>query len=241
MLNYHVEIDGLTIEIIRKPIKNMHLRIYPPDGQVRVTAPLRLSEKHIRSQIEAKLGWLHKQRARVRAFPAPTESTMQTGECHYFLGQACHLIVLEGSSRPMVTFNGQSLLLQTRANSTTARKLAHLNRWYHVQMQVLLPDLINKWQSVIGVKVASWGIKIMKSRWGYCNTCTQHICLNLNLIKKPISCLEYVLVHEMIHLLEASHNARFYQLMDYFMPQWREHKIKLNEPQQEVNLVSTAD
>ena len=227
MANNHIEIDGIPIEILRKPIKNMHLRIYPPDGRVRVSAPLRLSLQHIRNQLEAKREWLHTQRARVQALPVISAPTMQAGENHYYLGQSYTLSLLENTSRTKVILKDNLLLLSAKPNSTTVEKQTSLNKWYLTQMQSLVPDLIAKWQPIIEVSVAAWGIKTMKTRWGSCNTRARRIWLNLVLIKKPIICLEYVLVHEMVHLLEASHNARFYQLMDKFMPEWRTHQKAL--------------
>ena len=233
MSNQLIEVDGITIEILRKPIKNMHLRIYPPDGRVRVSAPLRLSIQHIRHQLLAKREWLHAQRARVQALPVISEPLMQEGETHYFLGEAYMLTLLESRNPTSITLNDNVLLLNTKPNATMVEKHAHLKKWYQTQMQSLVPDLIKKWEPVIEVDVSTWGVKTMKTRWGSCNTRTHRIWLNLVLIKKPIICLEYVLVHEMVHLLEASHNARFYQLMDTFMPEWRMHQKALYLPTNE--------
>lgn len=221
-----IEIDGITIEILRKPIKNMHLRIYPPDGRVRVSAPLRLSLKHIRHQLEAKREWLHVQRARLQALPAISEPTMQTGETHHFLGQAYTLTLLEGDPSK-ISLKDNLLLLPTTTHSTSAEKQASLKLWYQAQMRALVPGLVEKWQAHIGVSISGWGAKTMKTRWGSCNTRTRRIWLNLALIQKPIICLEYVLVHELVHLHEASHNARFYHLMDTFMPEWRTYQKAL--------------
>ena len=227
MTTHHIEIDGIPIEILRKPIKNMHLRIYPPDGQVRVSAPLRLSLQHIRTQLESKRTWLHTQRARLQAQPIISEPLMQTGESHYFLGHAYTLIVTNCRAPTPVTLKDNELILSTTPHSTAVEKQALLKQWYRTQMQLLVPDLIEKWQPLMGVNVAAWGSKTMKSRWGSCNTRARRIWLNLVLMQKPIVCLEYVLVHEMVHLLEASHNARFYYFMDKFMPEWRTHQTML--------------
>lgn len=220
MKNY-LEIDGITIEILRKPIKNLHLRIYPPEGQVRVSAPLKLSMQKIRCAIEAKRAWIHQQRARVQARPINRELRWETGESHDFLGQAYELQVIENTTLSQVVLQDNLLQLWVKTNTTRADKEALVQAWYRAQMASLVPDLIKKWQPIINVTVAQWGIKIMKTRWGSCNVRTHRIWLNLALIKKPISCLESVLVHEMVHLLEPSHNRRFYALMDEFMPTWR--------------------
>ena len=227
MTKLQIEIDGITIDILRKPIKNMHLRIYPPDGQVRVSAPLRLSLQHIRDQLESKREWLHTQRARLQALPVKSEPTMQTGESHYFLGQAYPLTVVDHPAPPKIVLKDNILLLSARPLSTSIEKQLVLKQWYKTQMQSLVPSLIEKWQPLMDVTVEAWGAKTMKTRWGSCNTRTRHIWLNLVLIQKPIICLEYVLIHEMIHLIEASHNTRFYQLMDKFMPEWRIYQKEL--------------
>lgn len=221
-----IELDGLPIEIIRKAIKNVHLRIYPPDGRVRVSVPLRLSMKHVHRQLEAKREWIHAQRARLQAIPLRTQPTMESGEVHSFLGKPYVLSLIE-SQRTQITIEGQQLQLCIKHNATSVEKSEALNKWYRTQMQLLLPDLIRKWELIIDVNVTDWGIKIMKTRWGSCNTRVRRIWLNLTLIKKPVLCLESVLVHELVHLLEASHNARFYQLMDTFMPDWRVHQESL--------------
>lgn len=227
MPHQQIEIDGITIEIHRKAIKNMNLRIYPPDGRVRVSAPLRLSLDDIRTQLETKREWLRTQRTKLQTLPSVTTPTLCTGETHYFLGQAYPLLILENQARPYVSLQDNSLIINTKTGTTSLEKMARLNRWYQLQMQALIPDLIKKWQLILGVHVADWGVKAMKTRWGSCNTQARRIWLNLSLIQKPIICLEYVLVHEMVHLLEASHNKRFYQLMDRFMPDWRTHQKAL--------------
>lgn len=227
--HHPIEIDGITIDIVRKSIKNMHLRIYPPDGRVCVSAPLRMSNQQVCQQLTLKLAWIHKQRARLQNQPSLHEPTLQTGEYHYFLGQRYALNVIENSPKAHVIQSDTLLSLHAKPNATILEKENLLNAWYRSNMQKIVPDLITKWQPVIGVQVASWGCKIMKTRWGSCNTRTHRIWLNLALIKKPIGCLESVLVHEMVHLLEASHNARFYQLMDAFMPHWRVHQQALSE------------
>ncbi len=231
MTQHQIEMDGIIIDILRKPIKNMNLRIYPPDGRVRVSAPFSLSLQQIRDQLEPRLTWLHTQRARLQALPVKSEPTMQTGELHYFLGAPLTLLVKASLKPTPIGLKDNLLLLSTKPHATTLEKQAILKRWYQTQMQLLVPALIKKWQRLIGVSVLSWGTKTMKTRWGSCNTRTRRIWLNLVLIQKPIACLEYVLVHEMVHLLEASHNARFYQLMDQFMPEWREHQKALTYPQ----------
>jgi predicted metal-dependent hydrolase len=227
MRSYQLEIDGIAIDVHHKPIKNMNLRIYPPDGQVRVSAPLQLSTQHIKQQLEAKREWLHAQRAKLQTRPHQLAPIFEQGETHYFLGQAYSLDILDSPYRIDVRINNKTLELKIPPHADLTKKQSALKRWYQQQMHALIPPLIQHWEPLIGVTVKDWVIKSMKTRWGSCNIRTGSICLNLTLIHKPLICMEYVLVHEMVHLLEASHNSRFYKLMDTFMPEWRDHEKKL--------------
>ena len=207
----------------------MHLRIDKSTGNVRVSAPLTYHLTFIQKQIETKRDWLHAQRARFKAQPTPTQPTLQTGELHFFLGSPYLLTVLEAQGRPSLTLSEQSLTLFIKPNATLLEKERVLYSWYRQQMQIRVPSLIEKWQPIMGVQVSAWRIKRMTSRWGSCNTRERRISLNLNLMKKPIACLEYVLVHEMIHILEASHNKRFYAMMQKFLPEWQTYQKLLTE------------
>lgn len=223
MVKQEIEIDGIVVEILRKPIKNLHLRVYPPNGQVKVSAPMRFHLEAIRQQLEAKLSWIHHQRKRL-SIQLPS---FTSGELSYFLGKAYTLLVIESNSRPHIQLEENIIYCHIKPESTLIEKEQLFQHWYRQQMKQLLPPLISKWEPIIGVKVHHWGIKIMKTRWGSCNIHAHRIWLNLNLIKKPLSCLEYVLVHELIHLLEAGHNKRFYALMDKFLPDWRHREMVL--------------
>ncbi len=222
-----IELDGIPIEIIRKPIKNMNLRIYPPDGLVKVSAPLKFSERVIRQTLEQKKSWIHEQRERIRSRATPECSALETGATIAFMGKNYLLIIEEHQGPTQVIIQDTLIHCYTRPNSSQAQRQNIIDNWYKRQMESILPALIQHWETIVGVKVAQWGIKKMKSRWGSCNTQVARICLNLNLIKKNQLCLEYVLVHELVHLLEPSHNQRFYRLMSTFMPQWRDYEYLL--------------
>lgn len=226
MTKNQFELDGILIEILRKPIKNLTLRIYPPDGRVAVSAPLRLRLDLIKNQLETKREWIHKQRARLTVKAAPP-ANYDSGEQHSFMGEFYTLLIHTTAKRMQIVLNDKILHCYFKANLTQLEKESLLENWYRAEMKALLPILIAKWEPIIGVSVAHWGIRIMKSRWGSCNPHHRRIWLNLNLIKKPLACLEYVLVHEMVHILEASHNKRFYAFMDKFLPQWRQIKAEL--------------
>ncbi|WP_058442815.1 M48 family metallopeptidase [Legionella brunensis] len=222
MVKHQLEIDGILIEVLRKPIKNMHLRIYPPDGQVKVSAPLKFRLETIRKQVEARLDWIHNQRKRLK-IPQPT---FTVGDSCDFLGKSYPLLI-EENLRSGVIFDGSFIQCRIKPQATLAEKKQLVDRWYRQEMKKLLPALIDKWQPILGVDVKAWGIKTMNTRWGSCNIHARRIWLNLRLIRKPLSCLEYVLVHEMVHLLETNHSKRFYALMDKFLPDWRYQQILL--------------
>lgn len=223
-----LEIDGVRIEIIRKPIKNMYLRVKPSTGDVTVSAPLKLSLKAIQTQLTAKLAWIHTARARAIARKPclPTPLMMENGEKHLFLGSSYTLIIHPNATSKEIIIEGELMHCFLKSDSHEKRAL-FLQTWYKQQMQSLLPDLIRKWEPIIGVCVLAWGVKNMKTRWGSCNVVAHRIWLNLRLIQKPLVCLEYVLVHEMVHLLEANHSKRFYALMTRFMPEWKTYQKQL--------------
>ncbi len=221
-----IELDDITIELVRKPIKNMYLRIHSTTGDVKVTAPLKLSLDVIRSQLEVRRDWMHRARARALSRAVSQPEKMVHGEPHYFLGKPYLLSVQPNLHLKGIVIEGDVLhgFLESQSHDERRKRL---QAWYKQQMQRLIPDLIQKWEPVIGVSVREWGIKSMKTRWGSCNVVAHRIWLNLKLIQKPLVCLEYVLVHEMVHLLEANHSKRFYVLMTKFMPQWREYQKQL--------------
>ena len=222
-----IEIDGISIEILRKPIKNMNLRIYPPDGLVKVSAPLSFSEHFIRQYLQEKSDWIHNQRNRIRGRSSPQEEVLQTGATIPFKGKNYLLIIEEHHGPSQIKIKDELIHCYIQENASQMQRQTLIERWYRREMESLIPELLRHWEIIIGVNVAQWGIKKMKTRWGSCNTRARRIWLNLNLIKKPAPCLEYVLVHELVHLLEASHNQRFYALMTQFMPQWREYQYLL--------------
>jgi predicted metal-dependent hydrolase len=177
----------------------------------------------------SRLGWIRRQQARFAAQPRQSEREMVHGESHYVWGRRYRLMIEERDAPPQVRIHGGSkLVLQVRPGAAADKRRAILNAWYRAELKARIPDLIAKWGPLIGVQVTEWRIKRMKTRWGTCNIEAQRIWLNLELAKKPPHCLEYVLVHEMVHLLEQHHNERFRALMDQFMPQWQLYRDELN-------------
>jgi len=217
------------VEVVRKDIKNLHLGVYPPAGRVRVAAPMRLGDEVVRLAVISRLGWIRRQQAGFGKQQRQSEREMVTGESHYVQGQRYRLDVIEhGGPASISLSNNTTLRLRVRPGTDRNKREAVLHRWYRQRMRKQIPELIAKWEPVIGVGIADWGIRRMKTLWGTCNTDARRIWLNLELAKKPVSCLEYILVHEMLHLLERHHNDRFRDYMDRFMPQWRLRREELN-------------
>jgi predicted metal-dependent hydrolase len=218
----------MQVEVVRKAIKNLHLGVYPPAGRVRVAVPTRVDDEAVRLAVISKLGWIRRQQARFDEQPRQSQREMIAGESHYFQGRRYRLRVVEENAAPRVQIGGSTLKLSVRPDTNAAKREAVLNDWYRSGLKSLLPGLIAKWEPVIGVEVVGWGVKKMKTMWGACNTNAGRIWLNLELAKKPPQCLEYILVHEMVHLLERHHNGRFKEHMDRLMPQWRLLRDELN-------------
>ena len=224
-----ITVSGVEVQVIRKAIKNLHLGVYPPNGRVRVAAPLRVSNEAVRLAVVGKLGWIRRQRSKFQEQTRESQREMVSGESHYFLGRRYRLRVIdhEGAGRVVVR-NRRTLELHVRRQSGQVERERVLQRWYREQLRELIPPLLAKWEVILGVQPAAWGIKRMKTKWGACNVDAKRIWLNLELAKKPAQCLEYIVVHEMMHLLERHHNDRFISLMDQHLPHWRWHRQELN-------------
>jgi len=223
-----IDVRGIPVEIVRKNIKNLNLRVYPPDGLVRVSMPYFLDDDIAQMAVTARWDWIRRQQARVRQQSRHPEHQMITGENHYVQGKACRLNVIEQTGHAVVTLGEDATLeLQVPVGTSSHQRAAVLDAWYRQRLREQLPALVKRWEPTLGVKVAEFRIKKMKTRWGTCNVAARRVWLNLELAKRPSACLEYVLVHEMVHLLEQSHNQRFWRLMDRFMPQWRLHRAEL--------------
>lgn len=215
-------VSGIAVQVVRKPIKNLHLSVCPPDGRVRVAVPLHMTDDNVRLAVISRLSWIKKQQASFQAQPRQSEREMVTGESHYVFGKRYRLEVIERRGCHEVAIkNNSTLQLFVNPGTSTQNRALVLNEWYRDQLKAQIPDLLNHWQSAIGRQATDWGIKKMKTKWGSCNIAQRRIWLNLELAKKPIECLEYVVVHELVHLLERHHNDRFKAYMDKYLPQWQ--------------------
>lgn len=223
----YMKIDQFTIELEKKRIKNMYLKVLAPEGRIVVTAPFRMKDEEIKTFIMSKLSWIEQHQLKILQNPVRTELSYVTDEILTLWGQSYTLHVLEQAKRPKVTIIGDVLQLSVSKDSTLLQRKAIIDRWYKEKLSEQIPNLIYKWEKVIGVQAGDYRIRDMKSRWGSCNIRTHEICINLQLAKRPLRCLEYVVVHELVHLLEQSHNKIFWGYMDGFMPEWKKIRLEL--------------
>jgi predicted metal-dependent hydrolase len=224
-----IHIRGMPVEVVKKDIKNLHVGVYPPEGRVRVAAPSHLDDGAIRLAIVSKLGWIKKKQRGFKEQQRQSLREMVTGESHFFQGKRYLLDVIEEEEPPAVRIQDNTTLqLQVRPGSDREKRESVLHEWYREFLKDQIPKVVAEWEPMIGVEVAEARVKRMKTLWGSCNPEARRIWLNLELAKKPPQCLEYIVVHEMMHLHERHHNDRFIALMDEHMPQWRLHRDELN-------------
>lgn len=226
--NDYLTVSGINVDVVYKDIKNMHISVYPPVGRVRVAAPHRLDEDAIRLAIIQRLPWIKKQREQLQAAERQSEREMVSGESHYVWGQRLRLTLLETAGRPSIDVAGAKLLVSASGSMDDAHRRKLLESWYRRQIKVAIPPLIEKWEPIIGRKVNGWTVRRMKTKWGTCSPDTAKLWFNIELAKKQPACLEYIVVHEMTHLLERTHNDRFVELMDKNLPNWRAIRDDLN-------------
>jgi predicted metal-dependent hydrolase len=218
----------ITVDVVRKDIKNIHLSVYPPSGRVRIAAPSRLSLDTIRVFAISKLGWIKQQQKKLQGQERETPCQYLDRESHYLWGKRYLLKVIEGNEAPSVTLHHRWMLLRVRPGTDAKKKQDIVEAWYRQQLKQAVPPLIARWEPLLGVQVERFFVQRMKTKWGSCNHSARRIRLNTELAKKPRECLEYIVIHEMAHVLEPTHNARFVALMDQCMPQWQFYREQLN-------------
>jgi predicted metal-dependent hydrolase len=225
-----ITVSDITIDVVRKDIKNLHLAVYPPTGRVRIATPLNVDDEAVRLFAISKLSWIKKHRRNFAGQERETKREYVSGESHYVEGHRYLLNVIYQNASPKVVIRNKKYLdLYVRPDSTAEQRERVMTRWYRQTLKEKIPALLEKWQAIIGVRVDGWEVKRMKTKWGTCRREARRIWLNLELAKKPAHCLEYIVVHELIHLLERHHSDRFVALMDKFMPPWRIHQKELNQ------------
>ncbi len=223
-----IDLGGIPVDVVKKDIKNIHLSVHPPTGRVRIAAPLRMNLDTIRVFAISKLAWVKQQQKKMREQDREAPREYLERESHYVWGRRYLLKLAKREGAPTVEIKHNRMILSASADADEAKRQIVLDEWYRAQLKEAIAPLIAKWQRLIGVKVSVFRVRRMKTKWGSCNPQAGSILLNLDLAKKPLECLEYLVVHEMVHLLEPTHNRRFVALMDQFMPKWQFYRDQLN-------------
>lgn len=224
-----IQIGDLSIQVTRKSIKHVHLSVHPPDGRVTLVAPMATRLDVARAYAISKLGWIHTQQSRLKNQARETPRQHIERESHYLWGRRYLLSIAYADAKPSVRLDHQRITLTVRPGSSAEKRAEVMHEWHKSLLHAVVPGLIAKWEAKLGVRVERYFLQRMKTRWGGCNHRAGHIRLNTELVKKPKDLLEYVIVHEMAHLLEPTHNERFTALLDRHYPTWREARAELNE------------
>lgn len=222
-----LNIAGIPIEVCKKNIKNMHLYVKPPNGHVTVSAPISMNDVAIERFVRAKTNWIKKQVEKFDNQPRQTAREYVSGETLYVWGRQYFLQTEHGTKNSLL-ISGDKAILTVRKESTPEQREAFIREWYRGLLKEEISKQLPKLEERTGLHASGWQTKYMTTRWGTCNTKTGKIWINLQLAKKPPECLEYIILHELVHLVEKSHNERFVSLMDKYMPMWREVKVTLN-------------
>lgn len=224
-----IVISGIPIDIRKKNIKNMHLQIKPPNGQVVISAPLSMDDKAIEVYARTNLGWIKKQIEKFQQQPRSAKRQYVSGETMYIWGKQYYLSFVPDSRKNSFKIQGNSIVLSMRKNSTVKQREKYIREQYRRLLKGEIEKILPKWEQITGLHCESWQIKYMITRWGTCNTEKKKLWFNLQLAQKPVECLEYVILHELIHLKERTHNSIFIAYMDMYMKNWREVRKELND------------
>ncbi|AHE98086.1 M48 family metallopeptidase [Thioalkalivibrio paradoxus] len=224
-----ITLGEIAIEVTRKPVRNVHLSVHPPDGRVTLVAPSETRLEVARAYAIAKLGWIRDQQAKLENQARETPRLFVERESHYLWGRRYLLSVEEREARPGVKLDHKRIILTVRPGADLDKRAEIMRAWHRSLLHEAVPPLIDKWERKLGVTVASYFLQRMKTRWGSCNPSAGHIRLNTELVRKPKDLLEYIVVHEMLHLIEPTHNERFVALLNEHYPVWREARNELNE------------
>ena len=226
---HRLVIDGLAVDVVRKQIKNLHLGVYPPHGRVRIAAPESMDDEAVRLAVVSKHAWIKRQQSRFSSQERQSSREYIYRESHYYFGHRYLLNVIEQDGPSRVVIRNKAVLdLYVSKGADTRKREQVMHDWYRSELKRLIPAIIRKWEPVLGVEVGFYGIKKMKTKWGSCNSRASRIWINLELAKKPGQCLEYIAVHEMVHLIHRHHDDNFKDLMDQVMPQWQHYRDELN-------------
>jgi len=225
--SYKITVSGVSIKVTKKKVKHLRIVAYPSSGEVRISSPVHLSFNEVKRFAESRSSWIQKHLNNPDVVKTKDSGVYNSGTTHYLWGKPFTLIVQESGQFGVQNIDSENVKLFVEPGSSQDIRERVLREWYRVRIKNEIPRLIKKWEPVMGVKVNDWGVKKMKTRWGTCNTSAKRIWLNLELAKREPEFLEYIVVHEMTHILERLHSRRFYSLMDRFMPDWRTIDKKL--------------
>ena len=228
-MNTTIQIGELSIQVTRKKIKNVHLSVHPPDGHVTLAAPSETRLEVARAYAISKLGWIREHQEKLKNQARETPRQFIERESHYLWGRRYLLTVVEQDTKPSIKLDHKRITLNVRPGSSVEKRADVIHEWHKSLLHKVVPGIIAVWETRLGIKVAGYFLQRMKTKWGSCNHQAGHIRLNTELVKKPKDLLEYVIVHEMLHLLEAIHSERFMTLLDEHYPTWREARAELNE------------
>ena len=225
-----IEIAGLSVELVRKPIKNLHIGVYPPAGRVRVAAPPAISKDAVRVAVVTRLGWIKKKQREFEGQARQSERLYVSGETHFVFGKPLRLVVMANdTNRCAIRLDASYRLTMTvPAGSTIGQKAHWIAAWYRRQLRERAAPRVQKWSERLGLPEPHWGIKLMRTKWGSCNPDKALVWLNLELAKKPLAALDYVILHEMAHFLSPRHDPLFVSTLDRNMPGWRQIRADLN-------------
>lgn len=223
-----LDLGSIRVDVVRKNIKNIHLGVYPPTGKVRIAAPEWMELDAIRLFAINKLGWIRQQQKKLLAQERETPREYLERESHYVWGRRYLLQIVEVEARPSIRLMHRHLRLQVRPGTDAKKREVLLADWYRSNLKLAVPALLAKWEPMVGVRAERFYVQHMKTKWGSCNPTARNIRLNTELAKKPPECLEYIVVHELVHLREPTHNDRFIALMNRLMPHWRDCRDMLN-------------
>ena len=225
-----IEVANISVEVEWKNIKNVHLTIYPPNARVHVSAPIGMTEEAVRLFLVTKIPWISQRISQILNQSRQTPREYVSGENHYFKGHRYRLKVLYHNAPAKVEIQGNECIkLYVREGVTEERRAEVLREWYRSELKLILHTLITQWEKTLEVTVNKWEVKQMKTLWGSCNHHTRNIIFNLELIKKPLSCIEYIVVHELLHIRVRLHNEEYTALLNHYFPNWRILKDELNE------------
>lgn len=225
-----ITVGGIEIDVIKKNIKNLHLSVHPPYGRVRIATPEKMTDESVRLFAISKLSWIKKQQSKFENQERQSEREFVSGESHYFQGVRYLLNVIYSNEKQRVEIRNKKYIdLYVRDGSTKVQREKVMIEWYRKELKKQIPDILKECEKKMGLETNSWGVKLMKTKWGTCNVEAKRIWVNLELAKKNPRCLEYIVIHEMVHLLERQHNDKFIAYMDKFLPNWRSTKDELND------------